>query len=564
MASTLPPRECTVTKPDGKGYGFFLRIEKDEIGHLIRSVEKDSSADKAGMKDGDRVLRVNGAFVDQQEHAEVVGLIKASGNSVTLLVLDEATYENAKKNGEDLSALNKNSNQPAKQAAASPPAKQPAASQPGMQAAASQPSKQPEVNGDKNLVPRPRLCYLDKDGGSYGFSLKTTTGVSGLYMASLAPNGVAVKAGAREGDRIIEVNGKNVEKDTHDQISQKVRDSGTNVMFLLSDKETDEFFRKQKMKITADKATVQLLPSKPKTVHLKKGPEGYGFYLRQEKSKRGHFIMEIDPGSPAEKAKLKDYDRIVAVNGESVEQQEHEDVVEAIWKGGDKTTFLVVDTKTDQLYTLAGISPFLYLQESPGETKSGTKEVPTPVPVPSTVQSTAPAPVPTSAPIPAVSSAAPKHKPKLCRLEKGTAGYGFHLNAIKEVPGQFIKQVVKGGPADVAGVKEEDMLLEVNGVNVEEEAYEDVVTRIRNAGGKLTLLIVSQEAYEYFKAKKIPIKASMADPLPEDTAPPSYNEIVQASKQRSAPEPTLKASPPPAEESRQDNNADHDEDNTSL
>ncbi|KAM4795596.1 Na(+)/H(+) exchange regulatory cofactor NHE-RF3 [Rhinophrynus dorsalis] len=554
MASTTKAREYTVTKKDGKGYGFCLRIEKDEVGHLVRSIEAGSSADKAGLKDGDRVLRVNRTFVDNKEHAEVVSLIKDSGNSVTLLVLDSVAYENAKKKGEDLSQLGQNPEQPAKK---------PETNQPAITLV---------VNGDKNQGPRPRLCYLDKEGGgSYGFSLKTTKGVNGIYMSTLVPNSIAVKAGVRENDRIIEVNGKNVENDTHDQLAKKVKESGNKVMFLLSDKDTDDYFKRQKMKITGDKATVELLPFKPRIVELKKDPNGYGFFLRQEKNRKGHFVMEVDPGSPAEKAKLKDYDRIVAVNGESMEQQEHEEVVEAIRRGGDKATFLIVDKKTDELYTMAGVSPYLFLQESQEETNNDVKPVVTPVVIPSTAPSTAPAPSTTSA---LVSSADPKHKPRLCRLQKGSSGYGFHLNAVKEIQGQFIKQVVKGGPADVAGVKEEDILLEVNGVNVEKEDYEDVVMRIKDVKGHLILLVISKEAYEYFKTQKIPVTASMADPLPDNDGLPSYAEVVPANKARSAPEPIEMSNQTPEKEPEKkedssddddnDKDNDEDEDNTSL
>lgn len=32
-------------------------------------------------------------------------------------------------------------------------------------------------------------------------------------------------------------------------------------------------------------------------------------------------------------------------------------------------------------------------------------------------------------------------KPKLCKMEKNAAGYGFHLNGIQGVCGQYIKEV---------------------------------------------------------------------------------------------------------------------------
>lgn len=73
MASTFNPRECKLFKQEGQSYGFFLRIEKDTDGHLVRVVEKGSPAEKAGLQDGDRVLRINGVFVDKEEHMQVNG-----------------------------------------------------------------------------------------------------------------------------------------------------------------------------------------------------------------------------------------------------------------------------------------------------------------------------------------------------------------------------------------------------------------------------------------------------------------------------------------------------------
>lgn len=65
---------------------------------MVRVIEKGSPAEKAGLQDGDRVLRINGVFVDKEEHMQVVDLVRKSGNAVTLLVLDGNSYEKAVKN----------------------------------------------------------------------------------------------------------------------------------------------------------------------------------------------------------------------------------------------------------------------------------------------------------------------------------------------------------------------------------------------------------------------------------------------------------------------------------
>uniref|UniRef100_A0A2K5DYP3 PDZ domain containing 1 n=1 Tax=Aotus nancymaae TaxID=37293 RepID=A0A2K5DYP3_AOTNA len=368
MTSTFNPRECKLSKKEGQNYGFFLRIEKDTKGHLVRVVEKDSPAEKAGLRDGDRVLRVNGVFVDEEEHMQVVDLVRKSGNSVTLLVLDGDSYEKAVNTLVDLKELGQSRNEQS----------------------LSDNTLSPVMNGGVQTRTQPRLCYLMKEGGSYGFSLKTV---------------------------------------------------------------------------------------------------------------QGQIVKDIDSGSPAEEAGLKNNDLVVAVNGESVETLDHDSVVEMIRKGGDQTSLLVVDKETDNMYRLARFSPFLYHQSE--ELPNGSVKE---------------APAPTSASL-KVSSPSDTteevgdHKPKLCRLAKGENGYGFHLNSIRGLPGSFIKEVQKGGPADLAGLEDEDIIIEVNGVNVLEEPYEKVVDRIQSSGKNVTLLVCGRQAYDYFQAKKIPIVSSLADPL---------------------------------------------------
>lgn len=65
------PKVISLTKSPGQTFGFYLRIEHNEEGHLIRCLEMGGPAELSGMKDGDRVLRVNGKYVDGLSHSEV-------------------------------------------------------------------------------------------------------------------------------------------------------------------------------------------------------------------------------------------------------------------------------------------------------------------------------------------------------------------------------------------------------------------------------------------------------------------------------------------------------------
>lgn len=66
----------------------------------------------------------------------------------------------------------------------------------------------------------------------------------------------------------------------------------------------------------------------------------------------GHFISDVEVNSSAESAGIKENDRLVAVNGEEVEDWSHEQVVNCIRKSGNTCCFLVVDKFTDQMYKL--------------------------------------------------------------------------------------------------------------------------------------------------------------------------------------------------------------------
>ncbi|XP_074044719.1 Na(+)/H(+) exchange regulatory cofactor NHE-RF3 [Macrotis lagotis] len=495
MASTFTPRECKLSKQDGQSYGFYLRIEKDTEGHLVRVVEQGSPAEKAGLRDGDRVLCINGVYVDKEEHLQVVDLVKKSGNSVTFLVLDGVSYEQAVKKGIDLKELSQN-----------------------------QKESLPVMNGVAGAGSQPRLCYLVKEGSSYGFSLKTVQGKKGVYMTDLIPQGVASKAGVQSEDRLIEVNGENVENASHEEVVEKVKKAGSQIMFLLIDKDMDKYYNDHKIKVKRDTVNLMLLPHKPRTVDMTKGKNGYGFYLRVGPGQKGQIIKDIDSGSPAEAAGLKNNDLLVAVNGESVEMMDHDSIVEKIRKGGDQTSLLVVDKETDAMYKLAQLSPFLYHLQNQVLPNGAVKEV-----------LAAPSPKATSLDPP---KEVATHKPKLCRLVKGQQGYGFHLNAIRDQPGSFIKEVQKGSPADLAGLEDDDYIIEVNGVNMMEEPYEDVVDKIQNSGKSVILLVCEKKAYDYFKAKKVPIISSMADPL-EDS--PDSTEESPAKREKDLPMPKERA-----------------------
>lgn len=61
-------------------------------------------------------------------------------------------------------------------------------------------------------------------------------------------------------------------------------------MFLLVDKETDKYHSEQSIQFKRETASLKLLPHQPRIVEMKKGSNGYGFYLRAGPEQKGEAL----------------------------------------------------------------------------------------------------------------------------------------------------------------------------------------------------------------------------------------------------------------------------------
>lgn len=101
--------------------------------------------------------------------------------------------------------------------------------------------------------------------------------------------------------------------------------------------------------------------------------------------------------------------------------------------------------------------------------------------------------------------------PRLCHLVKWPDfdGYGFNLHGEKSKPGQYIGKVDKDSPAELAGLKANDRIIEVNGTNISIENHKQVVQRIKAISNETKLLVVDEEADKFYKSRNITIKGSL-------------------------------------------------------
>jgi hypothetical protein len=83
------PRLCQVSKrPDFDGYGFNLHAEKGRPGQYIGKVDENSPAESSGLRQGDRIIEVNGMNIGAETHKQVVERIKSVPDHTKLLVID--------------------------------------------------------------------------------------------------------------------------------------------------------------------------------------------------------------------------------------------------------------------------------------------------------------------------------------------------------------------------------------------------------------------------------------------------------------------------------------------
>uniref|UniRef100_A0A671KIJ5 Na(+)/H(+) exchange regulatory cofactor NHE-RF n=1 Tax=Sinocyclocheilus anshuiensis TaxID=1608454 RepID=A0A671KIJ5_9TELE len=242
---------------------------------------------------------------------------------------------------------------------------------------------------------RPRLCYLTKGDRGYGFHLHGERNRGAQLIRRIEPGSPADLSGLRSGDRVVEVNGENVEGETHQQVVQRILEVEYRTRLLVVDRVTDEFLKFHGLPCTEDRAIemgslssrssaassprasprdsatppysrqssealeedVVLKDLRPRSCHMTIGEQGYGFNLHCKKSRVGQFIRSVDPDSPAERVGLRPRDRLIEVNDRSVEGLRHAEVVALIRAGGTDTRLLVVDPDTDELFNRLRIVP---------------------------------------------------------------------------------------------------------------------------------------------------------------------------------------------------------------
>ncbi|RWS31606.1 uncharacterized protein B4U80_09552 [Leptotrombidium deliense] len=502
LSNLLQPRLCHLLKwPDYEGFGFNLMTKKEETGHFIADVEILGPADLSGLRDGDRVIEVNGINVQTEPHLNVAKMIAVSGDEVKLLVVDELTYNHYQQNNYSLDSSILNV------VYIRTPDKQP-----------NDQTFEPTVVYNENFTEESYVLNSSRE--------ETTARTFARYSSLQEPSTVEYNEISRETVEMTQM---------RSSVKVEPEAMGSNESGFVS---------------LAEQCNGKI--SAPRMCKITKwsNDEGYGFSLNTPKDRRGHFVSKIDDNSPASNSGIKHGDRIIEVNGSNIELMTHSAITEMIRKSPNSAvTLLVIDEESYGWYCEQGIevtgnlpniiymrnpervsksinSVAMYLkndaskrssvvsqrnevQEEPfksatlpvlrSENKNGHVAAARTYSGNRISNNSADLNLPEDAPA-----------PRLCHLllVPHFSGFGFGLRTYKATGFKYIVDIKPRSPAAYAGLREWDRVIEVNGVNVNVDNHAQVCGRIQSKPNDVKILVLEEGEYEWYTTRNLVPKNS--------------------------------------------------------
>ncbi|KRZ40789.1 Na(+)/H(+) exchange regulatory cofactor NHE-RF2, partial [Trichinella pseudospiralis] len=260
LAADAPrTRLCHLMKSSvDQEYGFNLHAEAGK-GQYIGSVDYNSPADNAGLCRGDRIVAVNGVYVADQPHKDVVAKIKEDPLQCRLTVIDEAG---------ELWYRERNLTVPLQD--------------------------EIEDNAVLEQKPLPRLCTLVRSNVNqeYGFNLHADRG-RGHFIGKVDVGSIAERAGLEQGQRIVGVNNTLIYvSSSHKDVVRLIKQDPSGVQLLVASPSVDDWYRSNGVEFSFTE-TETWLPSVVTSEQRKDNNNGYVTTTEGDDQIDGKFKMEI-------------------------------------------------------------------------------------------------------------------------------------------------------------------------------------------------------------------------------------------------------------------------------
>ncbi|KAM9752130.1 membrane-associated guanylate kinase, WW and PDZ domain-containing protein 3a isoform 1-T1 [Menidia menidia] len=341
-----------------------------------------------------------------------------------------------------------------------------------------------------------------------------------VYIGAIVPLGAAEKDGRlRAGDELLCIDGVPVKGKSHKQVLELMTNAARKGQVMLTvrrklanaDAGGGEDSSQQPQQVASAlvnssaagapqveaPSAAQPAPPAPSsrperfdvTLH-RKDTEGFGFVILTSKNKPPpgvipHKIGRIIAGSPTDRiGQMKVGDRISAVNGRSIMELSHNDIVQLIKDAGNSVTLTVVpedDSSPPSGANSAKQSPSAQHravgQQPPNHhDRNGESEV-----------KGSASPTEMGALIPS----GPKQGCFVVELERSQRGFGFSLRGGKEYNmGLYILRLAEDGPALNDGrIHVGDQIVEINGEATQGITHTRAIELIQAGGGRVHLLL---------------------------------------------------------------------------
>ncbi|XP_023271433.1 membrane-associated guanylate kinase, WW and PDZ domain-containing protein 3 isoform X1 [Seriola lalandi dorsalis] len=333
-----------------------------------------------------------------------------------------------------------------------------------------------------------------------------------VYIGAIVPLGAAEKDGRlRAGDELLCIDGVPVKGKSHKQVLELMTNAARNGQVMLtvrrklahSDGGGEEEGSQQPHQVAS--ALVNSSPKMPRAevpsalqqaqsprpecfdVTLqRKDNEGFGFVILTSKNKPPpgvipHKIGRIIEGSPTDRiGQMKVGDRISAVNGRSIMELSHNDIVQLIKDAGNSVTLTVVPEDDN-----APPSGTNSAKQSPSAQHRAMGQQPPSYPDSEIRNSFLQGEMGT------LITSGPKQGCFVVELERSQRGFGFSLRGGKEYNmGLFILRLAEDGPALKDGrIHVGDQIVEINGEATQGITHTRAIELIQAGGSKVHLLL---------------------------------------------------------------------------
>ncbi|XP_045884991.1 membrane-associated guanylate kinase, WW and PDZ domain-containing protein 3 isoform X1 [Micropterus dolomieu] len=337
-----------------------------------------------------------------------------------------------------------------------------------------------------------------------------------VYIGAIVPNGAAEQDGRlRAGDELIGIDGVMVKGRSHKQVLDLMTNAARNGQVMLTVRR--KVIYRDATEEEAQEMAPVLMNGSPKLPRLpmpsaldhesfditlhRKDTEGFGFVILTSKSKPPHGVIphkigRIIEGSPTDRCGLLHVgDRISAVNGRSIIELSHNDIVQLIKDAGNVVTLTVVpedeykgppsgasSAKQSPALQHRAMGQRSALQEErynmdmeekrEGVNWSDHKTVPL------SEQGT-------------LCVTGPNQGCLTVELERGPRGFGFSLRGGTEYNmGLYILRLAEDGPAQLDGrIHVGDEIVEINGEAARGISHTRAIDLIQAGGNKVVLLL---------------------------------------------------------------------------